>query len=138
MKKTHIIALIAIAVAIAALVSIAGQASVYSNFLTAAAQPDRTHQVVGHLVTDKPVEYNPEVDPNSFSFYMKDESGAVRRVICQKEKPSEFERSEQIVLKGRMQGEVFVAHDILLKCPSKYQDEQLQNNNMVYYDEKGK
>lgn len=137
MKKTHIVALVAIAVAIAALVSIAGQASVYTNFSLAAAQPDRTHQVVGHLSTDKPVEYNPEVDANSFSFYMKDESGSERKVICQKEKPSEFERSEQIVLKGRMKGDVFVAHDILLKCPSKYQDEQLQNGNMVYYEEKG-
>jgi len=124
MKKTHIIALIAIAIAIGA----------YTNFTEAAAKPNQTHQVVGHLSTDKPIEYNPEVDPNSFSFFMKDESGTERKVLCQKEKPSEFERSEQIVLKGRMQGEVFVAHDILLKCPSKYQDEQIQNANIVYED----
>lgn len=136
MKKTHIIALIAIAIAIAALVSIAGQASTYANFMEAAAKPNQTHQVVGHLVTDKPVVYNPETNANSFSFYMKDESGTERQVICQKEKPAEFERSEQIVLKGSMQGDVFVAHDILLKCPSKYQDEQIQNADMVYYEDK--
>lgn len=134
MKKTHIIALIAIAIAIGALISIAGQASTYTNFTEAAAVPDGVHQVVGHLSTDKPVEYNPEVDANSFTFYMKDEEGVERKVRCQKEKPSEFERSEQIVLKGRMEGEVFVAHDILLKCPSKYQDEMIQNKNIIYED----
>ena len=65
---------------------------------------------------------------------MKDEAGTEIQVICQKEKPAEFERSEQIVLKGSMKGEAFVAHDILLKCPSKYQDEMIQNKNIIYED----
>lgn len=134
MKKTHILGLIAIAIAIGALISIAGQASTYTNFTEAKLYPGNTHQVVGHLSTDKPVVYNPEKDPNSFSFYMKDEAGTELQVVCQKEKPAEFERSEQIVLKGKMQGEVFVAHDILLKCPSKYQDEMIQNKNIIYED----
>ena len=134
MKKTHILGLIAIAIAIGALISIAGQASTYTNFAEAKLRPDATHQVVGHLSIDKPVVYNPEIDPNSFSFYMKDEAGTEIQVICQKEKPAEFERSEQIVLKGSMKGEAFVAHDILLKCPSKYQDEMIQNKNIIYED----
>ena len=134
MKKTHILGLIAIAIAISALISIAGQASTYTNFTEAKMRPDQNHQVVGHLSTDKPVVYNPEQDANSFSFYMKDEAGTELQVVCQKEKPAEFERSEQIVLKGKMQGEVFVAHDILLKCPSKYQDEMIQNKNIIYED----
>ncbi len=134
MKKTHILGLIAIAIAIGALISIAGQASTYTNFTEAKMRLDQNHQVVGHLSTDKPVVYNPEKDANSFSFYMKDDNGTELQVICQKEKPAEFERSEQIVLKGKMQGEVFVAHDILLKCPSKYQDEMIQNKNIIYED----
>ena len=134
MKKTHIIGLIAIAIAIGSLMVIAGDASTYANFATAVEQPNTVHQVVGHLSLDKEIVYNPEVDPNSFSFYMKDENGMERKVICQKEKPAEFERSEQIVLKGQMKDDVFVAHDILLKCPSKYQDEKLQNENIIYED----
>jgi cytochrome c-type biogenesis protein CcmE len=40
------------------------------------------------------------------------------------EKPQDFERSEQIVLTGKMRGEDFVASDMLMKCPSKYKDEE--------------
>lgn len=134
MKKTHIIGLIAIALAIGSLITIAGDASTYTDFATAMEQSSTTHQVVGHLSIDKEIVYQPEVDANSFSFYMKDEKGKEHKVICQKEKPAEFERSEQIVLKGQMKGDVFVAHDILLKCPSKYQDEMIQNENLIFED----
>lgn len=132
MKKTHIIGLIAIAIAIASLITIAGDASTYTDFTVALENPNTTHQVVGHLSIDKEIVYNPEKDANSFTFFMKDEKGKEMKVLCQKEKPAEFERSEQIVLKGQMRGDVFVAHDILLKCPSKYQDEKLQNENIIY------
>ena len=37
-------------------------------------------------------------------------------------KPQDFERSEQIVLIGKVQGDEFHASDILMKCPSKYND----------------
>lgn len=126
MKKTHIIGLIAIAIAIASLMVIAGDASTYTDFSAAIEQPDQDHQIVGYLSTDKEIVYNPEVDANSFSFFMKDKNGKEQKVVCQKEKPTDFERSEEIVLKGRMKGDVFVAHEMLLKCPSKYQDEMIQ------------
>jgi cytochrome c-type biogenesis protein CcmE len=136
MKKTHIIGLIAIAIAISSLMIIAGDASTYADFATAIEQPNSVHQVVGHLhvTPDKEIIYNPEVDANSFSFYMIDEAGKEQKVVCQKEKPAEFERSEKIVLKGKMKGDVFFAHDILLKCPSKYQDEMIQSNDIIFED----
>jgi len=133
MKKTHIIGLIAIAIAIASLISIAGDASTYTDFTEAQERPNAMHQVVGHLSIEKEVVYNPEVDANSFTFFMKDENGKEMKVLCQKEKPAEFERSEQIVLKGQIIDNVFVAHDILLKCPSKYQDEKIQNSENIIY-----
>ena len=34
-----------------------------------------------------------------------------------------MEKSERIVLKGRVQGDHFDCKDILLKCPSKYKDD---------------
>lgn len=126
MKKTHILGLIAIAIAIGALITIAGDASTYTDFTTAMEQNTSNHQIVGYLSTDKEVVYNPEQDANSFSFYMKDKKGIEQKVICQQEKPQDFERSEEIVLTGQMKGDVFVAHHIQLKCPSKYKDEQIQ------------
>jgi len=124
--------LIAIAIAISSLMVIAGDASTYVDFKTATERKGSTVQIVGHLSLDKEISYKPEIDPNSFSFWMKDENGLEKRVICQKEKPAEFERSEQIVLTGQMKEDVFYAHEILLKCPSKYQDEKLQNEDLIF------
>lgn len=42
-----------------------------------------------------------------------------------KAKPQDFERSEQVVLTGKMDGDEFVATEILMKCPSKYKDEEI-------------
>jgi len=33
--------------------------------------------------------------------------------------------SEQIVVTGKMDGDVFKASEILMKCPSKYKDEEI-------------
>ena len=45
-----------------------------------------------------------------------------KKVILEKTKPQDFERSEQIVLIGKVEGDEFHASEILLKCPSKYND----------------
>jgi cytochrome c-type biogenesis protein CcmE len=49
------------------------------------------------------------------------------------EKPFDMEKSDRIVLKGKMKGEIFeiTSKDgILIKCPSKYKDDPkaAQNN----------
>ena len=58
----------------------------------------------------------------------KDEKGLEKKVISNTEKPQDFERSEQIQIKGRMEGDVFIATSMQLKCPSKYQDQAIQNS----------
>jgi len=57
-----------------------------------------------------------------FSFYMKDEDGNIRRVIYPKPKPNNFEQATQLVVIGEMKNNVFYANDMLMKCPSKYND----------------
>ena len=58
-----------------------------------------------------------------FSFYMFDEQGVERKVIYFNAKPQDFEKSEKVVIIGSMKGDTFVAKSLLLKCPSKYNDE---------------
>lgn len=122
MKKTHIIGIIIIAVAIGAILTTLNNTSTYANFAEAAQSPDNEFHVVGKLNKEKESVYEPKVDANLFSFYMVDNKGEERKVILHKNKPQDFERSEQIVLIGQMEGEAFVASDILMKCPSKYND----------------
>lgn len=122
MKKSHIIAICIIAVAIGIILSTFSDSSTYATFSEISEEPDRNFQVVGKLNPDKPMVYNPEVNVNLFSFFMKDREGTEKQVLFHGSKPQDFERSEQIVIKGKMNGDVFDANEILMKCPSKYND----------------
>lgn len=124
MKKTHFIGIGLIAVAIG-LFTLAGKdMSQYSSFGQASKQGN-TAKVVAQLSKDKEMVYDPQVDPNFFSFYAVDADGEERKVILLKSKPQDFELSEQLVLTGKMKGDEFHASDMLMKCPSKYKDEEI-------------
>ena len=70
------------------------------------------------------MDYDPLINPDLFSFYLKDDDGTERKVNLLMAKPKDFEMSESIVLTGKMIGEEFLAEDIQMKCPSKYKDEE--------------
>jgi cytochrome c-type biogenesis protein CcmE len=124
MKKTHIIIIALIAVAIGAIISTYGDASTYEGFKKATENPDKEYHVVGVLNKEKPREYNPQVDANLFTFYLIDEQGKESKVVYRAPEPADFERSEKVVIIGKMNGDYFEANKILLKCPSKYNEGQ--------------
>ncbi len=124
MKKMYIIAIVMVGVAIAMLTSAADDMSTYATFEDAMQSGERV-KIAGQLSKDKEMYYNPEEDPNYFSFFLKDEVGEERKVVLLSEKPQDFELSEQIVLTGSMKGAEFVATDMLMKCPSKYKEEEV-------------
>ncbi|HKK87661.1 MAG TPA: cytochrome c maturation protein CcmE [Saprospiraceae bacterium] len=124
MKRSYVIAGMALIAGIFLIISASKDSSTYSNF-SDADRSDNKVKVIGQLVKDKEMVYDPEVDPNYFSFFVKDNSGEERKVVLLQEKPQDFELSEQIVMTGKMQGEEFLATDLLLKCPSKYKDEEV-------------
>ncbi|CAN5351852.1 hypothetical protein BH10BAC1_BH10BAC1_12210 [soil metagenome] len=122
MKKIHILGIIVIAVAIGAIFTTLSSTSTYADFTEAAKDPGSEFHVVGKLNKEKEATYDPKVDANLFTFFMFDNKGTECKVLLHKNKPQDFERSEQIVLIGRMQGDQFEASDILMKCPSKYNE----------------
>jgi len=124
MKKSHLIGMVIIAVAIGAIISTYADSSTYSNFAEAREEKAEIH-VVGTLLKEKTMHYNPEVDANYFSFYMKDSKGEECKVVFKGTKPQDFERSEQIVLTGEMGKDAFYAEKILMKCPSKYTETEV-------------
>lgn len=125
MKKSHIILLVIIAVAIGAIFSTFADSSTYGNFDEAQENGTEIH-VVGKLVKSKEMTYDPVKDANYFSFYLTDNKGKERKVIFSGTKPQDFERSEQIVITGKMEGEEFHASKILMKCPSKYTNDKVE------------
>ena len=125
MKKSSIIGLVTIAVAIAVIISLYSKTSSYGTFSDAKQTTSELH-VVGHLDKTKELYYDAAKDANYFSFFIKDSKGQECKVVFTGTKPQDFERSEQIVLTGKMIGNEFHASDILMKCPSKYTQDKIE------------
>ncbi|MEP7321575.1 MAG: cytochrome c maturation protein CcmE [Saprospiraceae bacterium] len=130
MNKYNIIAGILILVSIAIFISMSKDVSTYASFAEATANHQRV-KVAGLLAKDKEMYYNPAENPNYFSFYLRDPKGNEKKVILLQGKPQDFDRSEQIVVTGEMKGEEFIANEVLLKCPSKYKDEEIYMKKQI-------
>lgn len=124
MNKTLIAAIILIVGALSVIIFTSSDVSSYGTFAQAERSGERL-KVVGQLSKDKDMIYDPVEDPNKFTFFMKDNEGREGKVILLKPKPQDFELSEQLVLTGTMKDDTFIASDMLMKCPSKYNDEEI-------------
>ena len=141
MKAKYLILFLLIAVSIGIIISSNTNASEYVSFQQAiefanSGSSEKFH-VVGDLLRDSngqthSVVYQPSVDPNKITFSLKDEAGKVQMVVCYDPPPSiqDFYRSEKVVIVGRFlpKDDYFLATKILLKCPSKYQEQQTNTN----------
>jgi cytochrome c-type biogenesis protein CcmE len=121
MRKSAIIGLITIAICIGFLVSLNADSDTYSDF-TEAASSNKEEHVMGYWEKSKGMHYDAAKDPNHFAFFMRDDKGKIKQVVLNGTKPQDFERSEKIVLIGKMENDTFYASKILMKCPSKYND----------------
>jgi len=125
MKRSSILGLVVIAVAIAVIISVTSKSSSYGTF-TDAKKTTGELSVVGHLDKQKALYYDAARDANYFSFFVKDKKGEECKVVFIGTEPQDFEKSEQIVLTGQMVGNEFHASKILMKCPSKYKQEKIE------------
>jgi cytochrome c-type biogenesis protein CcmE len=131
MKTSSIIILVAIAAAIGALLMYSVDFSTYDTIGSAKEKQGKYVHMIAKLDKSKPIQYDAIKDPNYLSFYAVDSLGSSTQVIYRNTKPAELEQSERVVLKGKMQGDVFECDNILLKCPSKYKDDRKQLEKTV-------
>lgn len=133
MKKTHIFGIVIIAIAVMIIIITAGDASTYVTFREAmkmaADGNNKKIHVVGQLKKDK--EGNVQglqvtEDKLSVSFLMIDNENFEQKIYYNEPMPPDLQRSEQVVVIGSFKEDVFVADKILLKCPSKYQEEEIK------------
>jgi len=132
MKKSHILIIILIAAAIGIVVSTAEDASTYVTFEQAYQLASNGSTSSIHVVGELKKDANGHVvgilqgsDRVSFSFIMIDENKKEQIVEFHEPMPQDFTRSEKVVVVGNYQNDIFVAEKILLKCPSKYQEQKL-------------
>lgn len=132
MKKSHILIIVVIAAAVGILVATADDASSYVSFSEAYQLASTGNQkdihVVGQLKKDNNgniIGIETGADKVSFSFIMIDDKGKEQKVSYKEPMPADFTKSEKVVVIGSYSGDTFVASKILLKCPSKYQEEKV-------------
>lgn len=132
MKKSHLFLILVIAVAIAIVISTGNDASTYVTFKDAyqMASNGNTSQihVVGELKKDNlgnVVGIYEGADKVSFTFIMIDDQEKEQIVQYNQPMPADFTKSEKVVVIGSYKGDSFIAEKILLKCPSKYQEETI-------------
>ena len=132
MKKSHIFLLIVIGIAISIIVSTADDASTYVGFNEALSMSTSGNKKEIHVVGQLKKDSNGEIigikdgdDRVSFSFIMVDDQGKEQKVYYNQPMPPDFTRSEKVVVIGSYDGDDFKASKIILKCPSKYQEEKI-------------
>jgi len=89
---------------------------------------ENTVKATGSWVKEKSYEMNRE--QNTFSFYMVDEKGNEMKVIYEGAIPNNFETATSVVVTGSYGNGYFHAKDILTKCPSKYEGQNVQSSSM--------
>ena len=123
MKKTHIVILVFIAAAIAVLVSYTGNLTTYETVASARQKEGKFVRLIAKVDKTQPVEYDAVKNPNYLRFTAIDTLGNTIKVVFYNSKPADFEKSERLVLNGKMQNGQFECKDMLMKCPSKYKDD---------------
>lgn len=129
MKRTHIILLVGIAAVIVGLLTFSADFSTYDTIGSAKEKQGKFVHIIAKLDKTQPVEYDAIKNPNYLTFYAVDSLGGQTKVVYNNSKPTDLEKSERLVMKGKMAADHFECSDILLKCPSKYKDDKQQLQN---------
>lgn len=125
MKPGKIVLLVVIAIFLVALgINFSQNASVYTDFASAKASQKSVH-VVGEWVDREQANFDAE--KVLFTFYLQDTTQNVELVHLYEPKPNNFEQAEKVVVVGGYKGDKFIADKIVMKCPSKYEENTLAN-----------
>ncbi len=133
MRNSTGISIVFISIIVIIIISTFGDASTYVTFSKAkdvyeSGSLTKFH-VVGKLNKDDKnniVGLQKSDDKMSFTFEMIDEEGRKESVYFAEPMPPDFLLSEQVVVIGGYENNTFIADDILLKCPSKYTEENIK------------
>ncbi|MFY0593220.1 cytochrome c maturation protein CcmE [Roseivirga sp.] len=132
MKKSSLIGIVVIAVAIAVIVSTSSNASSYVTFdeaytLSENGKSNSIH-VVGELKKNSAGEVvgiNPSNDRLTVEFILVDDNQKEQSVFLNSPMPSDLLKSDKVVVIGAYKNDRFMADKVLLKCPSKYEENSL-------------
>ena len=109
----------------------------YVSFAEAQSVQGRNVQVTGDLTTEHTYWYSDD-ESRVFHFIMVEaETGDSLQVAYHGVKPSTFDEAVGIVAIGSFDGSVFMAKQVLTKCPSKYEGQDPTEHDEAYGRESG-
>jgi cytochrome c-type biogenesis protein CcmE len=118
-----VVVVIAAVVGLSSLFTGGGMIS-YVSF-SEARNADSNVQVMGEI-QDTGASY--EIESGSFIFYISNDTGDRMKVIYRGTKPGNFDQATSVVCIGQYRDDAFYADKLLVKCPSKYQDQAADGN----------
>jgi len=89
-------------------------------------QSGKMCKATGVWVKEK--SFQEDIKNRTFVFYLKDAKNNEMKVIYRGTKPNNFEIATNVVVTGRYENGVFHATDVLTKCPSKYEGQNIQTS----------
>jgi cytochrome c-type biogenesis protein CcmE len=96
----------------------------YTTSVSEAVGSGRSVQLAGFLGSTGEYDTN-----GNFTFNLQDGTGKLVKVIYPKPRPANFEQAVSVVAIGHYDAgqQAFMAEDMLVKCPSKYQEQMDQS-----------
>ncbi len=129
MKNKYIFSGIIVAVFLFLMIYLLTQSNIqYENDFAKVMAKDKTVKATGSWVKEKSYELNKE--NKTFIFYMADQAGTQMKVVYEGTIPNNFESAVSVVVTGKYQNGYFHAKDILTKCPSKYEQQDVKSSSM--------
>jgi cytochrome c-type biogenesis protein CcmE len=124
MKPAYIVAIVVLVGSlVATLVSFSGAIAQHVTVPQAIARPGQTVQVPGDIVKDS-VVYHATKGELQFDILDRVDHRSRLTVVYNQSKPENFDTAVSVEAIGEYQDGVFRAHNLLVKCPSKYTDEK--------------
>ena len=100
----------------------------YENNFAQVKTQSRIVKATGSWVKDK--NYKIDRVNKTFTFYMEDTHGNTMKVIYPGMMPNNFESARSVVVTGKYKNGYFHATNILTKCPSKYEGQNVKTSQL--------
>jgi cytochrome c-type biogenesis protein CcmE len=129
MKNKYIFGGVIVAVFLFLMIYLLTQSNIqYESDFAKVMVKEKIVKATGSWVKEKSYELNKE--NKTFTFYMVDQAGTQMKVVYEGTIPNNFESAVSVVVTGKYQNGYFHAKDILTKCPSKYEEQNVKTSSM--------
>jgi cytochrome c-type biogenesis protein CcmE len=125
-KGNVVTGVIAVGAVIAVMVAFLNNGSPYMTMSQAVKSHDEHIHLAGDLVKDS---LHNDLTKRTLEFKLKDSEGTIVQVVYKGEVPANMSEATKVVAIGHVVGGDFSSDKLLVKCPSKYEEQPAQGSS---------